>query len=345
MKRMFIIRYSVLAGFLCLYCSVLPAQKIPSVAAGKVAVCDSDKQIEMGYYSQKSHSVTGAVATVSGTELDRSPVSRLSLTLPGLLPGLTTTETSSLLSKESTNFLIRGRHTANSLGVPLILIDGIVAETSIYESITPEQIESISILKDASTQAVYGIQGANGVIVITTKKGAAGKLKVSSSLENSFQQVSTIPTFINSWEYATMRNQAAANDGLTLPFTDDQIVKYKSGTDSQKYPNTNWYNMFMNNLVMQQRAGVSINGGSDHATFFANVNVVNQGSQFTSDNAKYNAGDASQLYNYRTNFDVKLFDDLNLFFRSCGAIGRDRTPSNTSVGGLYQSLFMDICSV
>ena len=332
-------KYTEITLCLLLNCTLLFAQNVQDETIKKTVVCDSVQRIEMGYYSQNSNAVTGSVATVSGSELDKTPTSTLSLTLAGRLPGLMTFENSSQLTKEDVFLQIRGLHTNNGAGVPLVLIDGLVATSNIFETITPSEINSISILKDASTQAIYGIQGANGVIIITTKRGEIGKLKILVSMENALQQVTTKPTFINSWDYATMRNQAAKNDGIQQPFTPEQIANFKSGTDKEKYPNTNWYEMFMNDIVMQQRVGISASGGNERMRFFTNVNMVNQGSQFISDNTRYDASDASQIYNFRANVDLNLFDDLSAFFRTNGSVRRERTPSNTDISALYRSLF------
>lgn len=334
------ITHKIILVLLLFCCNTLVAQEVlsnqPELSGGSV----SEQRTEMGNYSQKSSSTTGSIATITGDELDKSPTSTLSLTMAGKLPGLMIFENSSELTNEDVYLQLRGRHTVNSTGEPLILIDGIVVTSDIYESISPSEIESITLLKDASTQAIFGILGANGVIIITTKKGIMGKMKIDVSLENSVQKVSTKPTFINSWEYATMRNEAAANDGIQQPFTEEQIANFKSGSDLEKYPNTNWYDLFMNDFVMQQRVNVGTTGGNDRIKYFTNINVVNQGNQFKCDNSDYDASDVSQRFNFRANVDIKIFNSLNAYFRSTGSIKREKTPANSTPSTIYESLFL-----
>ena len=317
----------------------IEVQAVRIVEKSDLEKIDTSKVVSLGVYSQHTADITGAVSTISGYQLDKSPVATLSLALANQLPGLMSFENSSQLTFEQVLHQIRGRHTGNGTAKPIILVDGILVASNIYDIITPAEIESISILKDASTQAVYGIRGANGVIVINTKRGNLGRLNINTTLENSVQQVTTKPTFFNSGEYATLRNEAYKNDGKPLPYTDEQIAKFKSGEDREKYPNTNWYDMFMNKFIMQQRVNISASAGSDKVKFFANLNYINQGSQFKSDNDNYEATDATQLYNFRTNIDIDLFKNLSVYYRTSGSIRKKRTPPGYTMGTAYQSLF------
>jgi len=179
-----------------------------------------DEMIDLGYMSLPRKAVTGAVSRALGSDLDKSPESNLTKTFAGRFTGLTTIETNSELSRgalssSSTGVtqLIRGLSTINGRE-PLVIVDGIICPNTNYTYITPKEIESITILKDAATTAIYGIQGANGVISIKTKQGHIGKTKVEVNFDQSFQQMTKEPLFINSSDYTTMRNQAGYNDGL-----------------------------------------------------------------------------------------------------------------------------------
>jgi len=298
--------------------------------------------VQLGYSTQLRSAISGSVATVSGKELEKSPVANLTQTLAGRLSGLTTQETFSELSRANTNLFIRGLSAGRQNG-PLVIIDGIPTAYNSNQSleyITSNEIESITILKDASTQALYGIQGANGVLVVTTKRGKKGGLQINGRVDQSFNQVTTKPTFYNSAEYAQMRNQAAFNDGLgeNHLFSQAQIENYRSGQNPGLYPNYNSYEMFMNDITRMQRVGVNVTGGNDNVQFFSNLNFMHVGGQFKSDQDRYDANDNNTWINYRTNVDMRLNRNLRGYVRLSGNIKRERTPGSSNAD-VYSSLF------
>src|SRR5690606_11119456 len=159
-------------------------------------------------------------------------------------------ETTSELSRANTSLYVRGVSAARGNG-PLAIIDGIITSynaNQTLEYISANEIEASSILKDAASQAMYGTLGANGISVIKTKRGRKGPLAASATLDHAIQQMTTRPTFIGSADYAALRNQAAANDGLSPFFSDDDIAHFRSGDKPDLYPNNNWYQYFMKKL-------------------------------------------------------------------------------------------------
>lgn len=307
-----------------------------------------DQTIHMGYTDQKLKDVSGAVSVVTGDELRKSPVASLSQALTGRLTGLYLDEYQSEPTREKLYAIGRGLHTQNYNTTPLVVIDGIPCSYNANESyqyINANEIETVTFLKDASTAALYGIQGANGVLVITTKRGQPGRTKIEASFDQSFQQWITHPRIYSSWEYATMRRQAAINDGLSgdqLPFTEEQIAQFKSGENRELYPDNDWYHMFMKRLSSQQRVNVNVSGGNDNVRFFSNVSFLHQGSWFKTENEEYKSNPNFTWFNYRTNVDVKLNKYLSGYVNLSGNIRRERTPDNAtySLYGIYQSLFI-----
>lgn len=298
-----------------------------------------DEIVYLGYTAQRRKDISGAVSTVSGEELERAPVANLTQTFPGRLAGLTTQEVSSELSRATTNLYVRGLSAARGNG-PLVMIDGIMNaynSNQTLEYISANEIESITILKDASTQAIYGIQGANGIIVVTTKRGNKGDVQVKTTLDQAFQQVTTKPAFYSAAEYATLRNQAAVNDGLNKPFTDQQLEGYRSGTD-ERYPNNNWYDRYMEDYAAMQRAAVNVTGGNDNVQFYSNLNFMHQGGQFITDQTRYDANANNVWVNYRSNVDMNLNRYLKAFVRLSGNVKRERTPGAGNAA-VYSSLF------
>ena len=301
--------------------------------------------VNMGYDSYTRESLTGAVSSVSGAVLDKSPKNILSETLVGRLPGLTTVSALSELTffgYQNTNKAIRGISTVNGTK-PLIIIDGVVCPTQYFEFISTKEIESVSVLKDASATAAFGIQGANGVIVITTKRGFNGKKKVEVYADQSFQQMIKKPQFINSARYAELRNEAGERDGLGAfsQFSQDQIDRYRAGDDIS-YPNNNWYDMFVKDVIMRQRVGVNASGGTDKFKYFSQLNVINQGEPFKivdEDNRKYTPNPHANVVNVRSNMDVKFNDYVSGFMRLAGSVKREKLAGSSMNWDIYSQLF------
>lgn len=299
-----------------------------------------DEIVQLGYSSQRREALSGAVSTVTGEELERSPVANLSQAFAGRLPGLFTQESFSELSRANTDLFVRGISAARGTE-PLVVIDGIVCSyqsNETLEYISANEIESVSILKDAGTQALYGIQGANGVIVITTKRGRKGKLQIKGRLDQSLQEVTTRPAFFSAAEYAEMRNQAALNDGEALPFTAEDIAHYRSGDQPDLYPSNNWYNRYIKDYASMQRLGVNLNGGNDKVQFFSNVNIMRQGGQFNTDQTSYDPAPKNLWINYRSNVDMNLNEYLRAFVRLSGNVKREHT-AGVGNAAIYGSIF------
>ena len=304
-----------------------------------------DEMIQMGYTSQRRQEISGAVSTVTGAELERAPVANFTQTLAGRLSGLTTQETFSELSRATTNLYIRGL-SSNRDNHPLVVIDGIPvaynpAQTLDY--ISPDEVASVTVLKDASTEALYGIQGANGVIVVTTKRGRKGKLQVHTRYDQSVQQPTNVPTFYHAGDYAEMRNQAAFNDdpgkGKYQYFSADQIQAFHTGSNRELYPDNNWYKMFAKNLTTMERVGIDLDGGNDNVQFYSNLNVMHQGGLFKTDQTSYNPNSNDVWINYRSNVDIKINKYLKTYVRLSGNIKRERVPGGASNAAIYTSLF------
>lgn len=321
-------------------------QTVP-VHAGEQAVVvlqpdahKKDEIVALGYSTQRRRELAGAVSTVSGEELQRAPVANLGLTLAGRLSGLTAQETYSEPSRANTQLNVRGYSSERKNG-PLVVIDGIpsaynTAQT--LEYISASEIESISVLKDASTQALYGIQGANGVIVVQTKRGRKGDLKIDVRLDQAWQQVTTKPTWYSSYDYARLINEAAKNDGSAPTYTDEQLEGYKNGADPKLYPNNNWYDKYFRDFALMQRVNVGITGGNDKVQFYSNLNVMHQGGQFNTETTKYKT-DANDVWvNYRTNMDMQLHKYIKAYLSLAGNVKRERVPAGASVANVYSSM-------
>ncbi|MGO1786222.1 MAG: SusC/RagA family TonB-linked outer membrane protein [Sphingobacterium sp.] len=303
-----------------------------------------DQPIDLGYSMTNQRNLTGAVSVVSGQALERHPVANLSQTFAGRFSGLTTEETFSELSRANTDLFVRGLSAARK-GGPLVVIDGIPTSYNSNQSleyISPNEIESIAILKDASTQALYGIQGANGVIVVRTKRGKKGPVEIQVRLDQSLQQVTTKPFMYSSLDYAEMMNQAGVNDGLGAfsQFSEPAVDYFRTGERPDLYPNNNWHQRYMKDVASMQRVGVNVNGGNDKITYFSNLNFMHQGGYFNTESPDYNANPKNIWVNYRSNVDVQFNKYLSGFLRLGGNVKRERTPGAASNEETYSSMFL-----
>lgn len=304
---------------------------------------DKDEIIYLGHSAQRKKDISGAISTVTGEELAKSPVANLSMALAGRLPGIFSNETNSELSRASTSINVRGASSVRG-GQPIVVVDGMVIGHNTIETfdyITADEIETVTLLKDAASLAIYGIQGADGVLVITTKRGVQGKLKIGVKLDQTFQQMSTTPSFINSADYAKMRNQAAANDGLgsNYYFNDNQIAGFESGTDGNLYPNNNWRKEFMKDITSMQRVGVNLSGGGENVLYYSNVNMMHQDNFYNTDQTAYNPSNHYLWVNFRSNVDAKINKYLSASLRLAGNIKREKTPGGGFLGNIYPTLF------
>lgn len=305
----------------------------------------TSENINFGFTKQSRDVLSNAVSSVSGQTLGKSLMSRLQGTFSGRLSGLTTVEETFQPLYEDVNMYIRGFSTYHG-GTAGVVIDGILYDNYSHDvlfRISPEEVESVTVLKDGASQALYGLRGGKGLIVITTKRGIPGKLKVNVNIDETIQEPSYKPYFINSSTYASLRNQAAYNDGLgkNYFFSDEQIEKFNS-KDDPLYPNTNWYNMLMRNLSHQQRVAVDATGGSDIVQYYANVNMIHQGGFWHTDQKDYNANNSMYRFNMRGNIDVKITPYLSGYANMAGNIIRRHDPAGVAGSGndnIYSMLY------
>ncbi|MDP4269651.1 MAG: SusC/RagA family TonB-linked outer membrane protein [Bacteroidota bacterium] len=310
----------------------------------KADISQMDETIDLGYTTMSKTDFSGAASTAVSNQLAKAPVSILTQALAGNLSGLTAHETYSEVGRANYDLHIRGISSIHN-NPPLVVIDGVVCypgtESYSMSYISANEIESVTILKDAASQALYGAEGSNGVLLIRTKRGVPGKIKVSFNFDESLQQVTTKPVFINSAEYATLRNEAAYNDGLGKNkfYSDDAIAKYRAGNDPL-YPNTNWYSLLMKNVQQMQRMGVNVTGGNEHVTYFSNLNLMHtDGPYKTESNDKYNPNNAWYWFNFRTNLDVKINKFLSAYMNVAGNVKKEHVPGSGFLGNIYPHLF------
>jgi len=229
--------------------------------------------IVVGYGTQKKTNLTGSVATVSGNTLTQRPATNAGNLLQGRLTGLQVTQPSAEPGRDNPNILIRGRATYGGSSSPLILIDGV---TGSINNLSPNDIESVTVLKDAASASIYGARAANGVILITTKKGRKGQTTVNYSVNVASYRPTAMPDFItNSADYMDLYNAAAARSGVAFRYAQTEIDKYRNNPDRNQYPNFDAVDYYFNPATVVNH-NLSLSGGSDKSTYNISLNYLNQ---------------------------------------------------------------------
>ena len=291
-----------------------------------------DEVVVVGYGTQKRESVVGSIATVDATQL-KVPSAQLSSGLAGQLAGVVAVQKSGQPGSSGAEFYIRGVSSFQGSVTPLVLVNGVERDIDIVDT---DDIASFSILKDASASAVYGVRGANGVILITTKKGEVGRPRINARSETGITQPLIMPSFVNSEQFATMYNWAADEP----KYTAEEIGLYRSQEDPDLYPDVNWIDQMYRKLASNQRVNVSVSGGSDVVRYFIS------GSYFTESSIFKNAGnvygyDSSISYdkfNFRANVDINLTESTVLSLNLAN-IYETRVSPGTDSGTIWSWAF------
>ena len=274
-----------------------------------------DEVVVVGYGTQKKINVTGAIAQVDNKELKMAPSGNLSSMLAGRLPGLITKQSSGQPGKDGASLYIRGNGAGD--GDPLIVIDGVV--TDYFPTFSPDEVESITILKDATAAAVYGVRAASGVILITTKRGTIQKPTVTVNSSVTLSQNTNFPKFLNGPDYAYWYNTAQRLDGVaeeSLRFTANEIDRIENPGDNEAvYGNTDWFDLLFKNVAPAYTNNVSVSGGTERLKFFASVGAYNQ--EGVIDHTSYDK------YNFRSNMDAKVTDNFDLSLDLSGYVSED----------------------
>lgn len=262
-----------------------------------------EEVVVIAYGSQKKVTVTGSVSNVSSKELLKSPSASLGNAISGKLPGLSTVQYSGVPGADDPTIFIRGQASLNGSN-PLVLVDGV--ERS-FTQIDPNEVADITILKDASATAVYGVRGANGVILVTTKRGTSGKTQISASTSWGVQTVTQFLDMADSYTYATTFNNARLSDGNeTLRFSPEVVEHFRTHDQPILYPDIDWVDYAMNDMALQSQHNISINGGNQVARYFVSLGMLDQDGMFKTFGEDPNSNFSYRRYNYRANLDLNL---------------------------------------
>ncbi|HEX8425397.1 TonB-dependent receptor [Hymenobacter sp.] len=303
--------------------------------------------VVVGYGEQKKITSTGSVSVVSGKEIRENPSASLQNSLTGRLPGFFSQQGSGRPGADGAEFYIRGVSSYNNNNRPLIIVDDIEYSYDQFARLDPNEIESLSILKDASTTAIYGVRGANGVVVVTTRRGKEGPPQISLRVESSLSQPTKLPTYLNSFQSASLYNQAQLNDNpnATPRFSADDLQKYQDGSSPYTHPDINWKEVLFKKFSQQQRVNLDLTGGTERVKYFVSLAYLFQDG-ITKNFSKGQDIDGSyhqKRYNYRSNLDIKVTKSLDMRVDLYGNFAQVNLPSTLSPYG-RNDIFYDYSS-
>lgn len=309
-----------------------------------------EETVVVAFGQQKKLSVTGAISTVASADLRKTTSTRLDNALAGRVTGLTSMQSGGgQPGVDGATMYLRGAATTNGKS-PLILVDGV--ERDNIRTIDMNEVESISVLKDASATALYGVQGANGVILIQTRKGQKGKAQLNISVDQSWTSFTKEPSRLHSWEYCELRNEALMNSGEKAAFSDEIIAKFRNpllGLDPSSpdydnqvairkavYCDNDYYRMYLKSNTPQTRANANISGGTDFVNYFVNVGYIHQGGNLNTESPDYLGYDPQCYMNrlsLRSNLDFHITKNLTASLNIASYAENVNMPA---VGNLYR---------
>jgi TonB-linked SusC/RagA family outer membrane protein len=307
--------------------------------------------VVVGYGRQKRVTSVGAVSSLKAEEIRSVPTASLQNALVGRLPGLFSTQRSGQPGSDGADFYIRG---VNSLvsgdNSPLVIVDDIEYTYAQVSQLNVNEIETVTILKDASTTAIYGVRGANGVLVITTRRGTIGKPRINFNAETGVNKVIRFPTYLDSYTTATLMNEAFINDSyglsspLTLPWTPSDLQKFKDGSDPYGHPNVNWTEQLLKRSSRQSRYNIDVSGGNTIVKYFTSLGYFTQDGLLKHFSPSNPEDDVDNNYyynrfNFRSNLDITPTKTLKLRFDVNGRFETVNNPGGVQDGqGLFKEL-------
>lgn len=319
---------------------VLAAAAASVTASAQVTLNDKNAYAyDLGYGVEISDFfTTAAVTTISGEELQQTSATNLAEALYGRLPALTALSQGGFAGDENkgASFNIRGYHTLSDKSI-LILVDGYERP---IDRLSVEEVESVTVLKDAAATALLGHEGVNGAILVKTKRGSIGRAHVTVDYSHKFQFSPEFADMVDGYTYARALNRARANDGLSAAYTDGELNLFKDGSDPFFYPNVNWRDLTFSNRGEEDHAYVSVYGGTDKVRYYSNIDFVDsRGALKDAKQADYNAQLRRSKANIRTNLDFSITNSTEMSVNLFGMFQETKRPSDISADGLISTLY------
>ncbi|MFC4212343.1 SusC/RagA family TonB-linked outer membrane protein [Pedobacter lithocola] len=327
---------------------------------------DLSEVVVTGYTTQKKITLTGAQSAVSGNDIRQNPSGSLQNTLAGRVTGFISQQRVGQPGSDGAAFLVRGESSLNNNAVngvasttnnPLIIVDNIEYSYEQFSRLEANEVESITILKDASQTAVYGIKGGNGVVIVTTRRGKIGKPRISVRTDFALSEPTILPDYLDSYNTALLRNQAEINDNSYAPnpsfrptWSAADLEAFRTGSDPIGHPNVNWKEMLFKKYAPQLKTNFDISGGTTKARYFVSLSYLNQGGNtkdyYEDSGDNINSGFYNKRFNYRSNLDISVTKNLTLQLDAFGNIGEINRPNifYPSTNGNKDDIFADFGS-
>lgn len=290
--------------------------------------------VVVGYGTQTRATLTGSVSEVKGAELVKSPQPNLSNSLAGRFSGVIATNRGGEPGYDNSEIRIRGISTTGNRDV-LVVVDGVPGQLGGFERLDPNDIESVTVLKDASA-SVYGSRAANGVILVTTKRGTTGKPSVSYSFNQGFSSPTRLPEMADAATYAAIVNEINYYNnpagGMNQFYTEEQIARFRDGSDPLNYPNTDWIKTTLRGSAPQNQHNLSVNGGSENTKYFISLGTLNQDGIYKDGATQY------KQYNLRSNIDANVTDDFKIGLSLAGRQENRQFPV-AGAGDIFRSIY------
>ncbi len=293
----------------------------------------------VGYGTQQRKDVTGAIAAIGPKELKQSPVANISNALAGRLPGLVTVQNSGEPGADGAALYIRGFGTTGN-NSPLILVDGIERD---FSNLDPNEVSNITILKDAASTAIYGIRGANGVVLITTRRGVNAKPRISITAQNGWQSPTRLPEYADAYDALKLYREGLQNDGLsTTQYTDSILNLYRDRSHpayQYLYPSVDWLKTMLKPFSYLSQGNLNVTGGNSAVKYFVSMSYLRQNGLYNFENQikQYDIQAVTNKYNFRSNIDLQISKDLSMEL-NLGAIVRDRNYPGTDAQTLFTKM-------
>lgn len=322
----------------------METQEIPMKGKGTfdIVLKSSNTLLEevqvVAYGAQKKVTLTGSISSVNTDELLKVPTVSIGNMLSGVLSGVSSIQSSGQPGGDDPDVFIRGISTLNTMNAkPLYLVDGV--ERSFFQ-IDPNEVENITILKDASSTAVFGVRGANGVIIVTTKRGKEGKAKINASFSYGIQTPTRMPEFVNSYDYATFLNEAYTNDGKDPKFTPEAVEAFRTHSNPIIYPDTDWMELLFKSSAPQTQGNVNISGGTERVRYFISMGMLDQKGFFKNHDTRYDANFNFNRYNYRANLDIDFTKTTLVAINMGGRVEKRNFPrSGDDINQLFRRIY------
>jgi Outer membrane cobalamin receptor protein len=315
---------------------LIKEQRAINVSLKEAQASSLDEVVITGTGVQKKLTVTGAITTVNVSDLTHTSNGNVVNALAGNVAGVLAMQTSGQPGRNTSEFWIRGISTFGASTAALVLVDGFERD---LDDVNIEDIESFSVLKDASATAIYGSRGANGVVLITTKRGKAGKINIDAKVETSYNTRTITPAFVDGYRYASMQNEARITRNQEPIYQTDELNLLRAGLDPDLYPNVDWKDLLLKDGAMTYRANVNMNGGGSTARYFVSLSYLKEDGMYKTDDTlrkDYDTNANANTWNYRLNTDIDITTTTLLKVGVSGSLKKYNEPGLS--GDVWKSL-------